>query len=86
LAWSSLWRREYGTPRQKLLLSPWPINIPEDYLDYVNRQEPEKDLESIEESIIKSKPLGDSSWVKKVVNKFGLEMTMRKPGRPKKGT
>ena len=84
--WSSLWRREYGTPRQKLLLSPWPINIPEDYLDYVNRQEPEKDLESIEESIIKSKPLGDSSWVKKVVNKFGLEMTMRKPGRPKKGT
>ncbi len=42
--------------------------------------------EIIEESIIKSKPLGDSSLAKKVVDKFGLEMTMRNPGRPQEGT
>jgi putative transposase len=84
--WSSLWRREHGTLEQKSLLSAWPIDIPENYLDYVNRQESKKVLEFIRGSIVKSRPLGDSNWVNRVVDRFGLKMTIRKPGRPKKGT
>jgi hypothetical protein len=71
---------------QKSLLSAWPIDIPENYLDYVNRQESKKDLEFMRGSIVKSRPLGDSNWVNRVVDRFGLKMTIRKPGRPKKGT
>ena len=34
--WSSLWIREHGTLEQKSLLAPWPIEIPNNYLDLVN--------------------------------------------------
>lgn len=84
--WSSLWRREHGTPKQKEILDTWPIPIPKNYLDYVNRPESEKELESIQESITKNRPFGENGWVSKMVNKFGLELTLREPGRPKNGT
>jgi len=84
--WSSLWRRECGTQKQKELLDPWPMPTPRNYLDYVNRSEPEKELELIRESIIKSRPFGRNDWVYKMVNRFGLEITTRRPGRPKNGT
>ena len=84
--WSSLWRREYGTSKEKELLASWPMPIPKNYLDYINRPEPEKELELIRESIIKNRPFGDNRWINRMVNKFGLELTLRKPGRPKNGT
>lgn len=84
--WSSLWRREYGDTKQKELLSLWPIEIPKDYLSSINIPQTEKELELIRESVNKNRPFGDSSWLDKVVKKFGLEMTLRKPGRPKNGT
>ena len=34
--WSSLWYREKGNEKQKRLLSEWPIEIPEDYISFVN--------------------------------------------------
>jgi len=84
--WSSLQRRERGTLKEKELLAPWPTPISENYLDYINRPEPEKELELIRESIAKNRPFGEISWVDKMINKFGLEMTLRRPGRPKNGT
>jgi len=84
--WSSLWKREYGTAKQKEFLNSWPVPISENYLDYVNRPEPEKELESIRESITKNRPFGESDWVNKIVSKFGLEITLKKRGRPNKGT
>lgn len=84
--WSSLWRREHGTDRQKELLSPWPIVIPSDYLEQVNSSLAEKELEYIRASILKSHPYGDDNWLNKVVKKFGLEITLRQRGRPKKGS
>jgi len=62
------------------------VPIPENYLDYVNRPRPEKELESIRESIMKNRPFGENDWVNKIVNKFGLGTTLKKRGRPKKGT
>ena len=84
--WSSIWRRENGSQKQKELLLSWPMNIPSDYLKSINRPPAENDLELIRESVNKSRPFGNDSWLDKVVKKFGLEMTIRKPGRPKNGT
>ncbi len=84
--WSSLWKREYGTQEQKKLLDAWPMPTPSNYSDYINRPEPEKELELIKESIIKNRPFGENNWVNKMVSKFGLEITLKKRGRPKKGT
>ena len=84
--WSSLWRREYGSIEQRELLSDWPADIPNDYILSINRPQAEKELKYIRECANKSRPFGNESWLDKVVKKFGLEMTLRRPGRPKNGT
>lgn len=84
--WSSVWRRERGSIKQKEILSSWPMEMPKDYIVSINRPQTEKELECIRECTNKSRPFGDESWLDKVVKKFGLEMTLRKPGRPKNGT
>jgi len=84
--WSSLWRREYGTDKQKEFLSPWPVTIPIDYLDQVNGFLTGKELEYIETSVSKNRPFGDEKWMNKIIKKFGLEITLRQQGRPKKGS
>lgn len=84
--WSSLWRREYGTDKQKELLSSWPIAIPGDYLARANVSINEKELKYIRTSVLKSRPCGDNNWINRTVEKFGLEITLGQRGRPKKGS
>jgi len=81
--WSSVWRREYGTIKQKKLLFPWPVSKPKDYLSWLNIILPEEKEEIIERSIIKSNPYGEDYWLDNTVKKFGLEQTLRRVGRPK---
>lgn len=84
--WSSLWRREYGSNKEKGLLATWPVVMPNNYLKWINSPNTEKELEFIRGSISKNQPLGNQVWLDKVVKKFGLEMTLRRPGRPRNGT
>ena len=84
--WSSLWRREFGNVKQKELLTPWPIEMPRDYLNLVNKSQKENELREVRGSVTKNRPFGNESWLDKIVSKFGLEMTLRRPGRPKNGT
>lgn len=83
--WSSIWRRENGTLKQKKLLSTWPVSKPKDYLSWVNTILPPEKEETIERSITKSNPYGEDYWVTDTVKKFGLEQTLRRVGRPKNG-
>lgn len=82
--WSSLWRRERGTPQQKKLLSPWPVSMPTDYLPWVNAPQTAKEEEAIQRSIIKSSPFGRDPWINRMTRKYGLEQTLRTVGRRKK--
>ena len=84
--WSSAWRRENGTIKQKKLLSPWPVSKPKDYLSWLNTILQKEKEETIEKTIIKSNPYGQDYWVSKTVNNFGLEQTLRRVGRPKKNS
>lgn len=83
--WSSVWRRERGTIKQKKLLSLWPVSIPKNYLSWINQDQHKKEEEIIEKSIIKSSPFGKDYWVASIVKKFDLEQTLKKVGRPKNG-
>ncbi|MFT7565630.1 MAG: putative transposase [Candidatus Paceibacteria bacterium] len=60
------------------------MNIPSDYLKYVNEPQSEGELENIRRSVEKQKPYGGDSWVVSTVSKYGLESTIRNGGRPKK--
>ena len=84
--WSSLWRRMHGTEKKKLLLAEWPIDIPSDYLQWVNEEETQKTLSQIRGAIRRGNPFGREDWVQEMVRQFGLESTLQNRGRPKKGT
>lgn len=83
--WGSAWRREYGTPIQKKLLSLWPVSRPRDYLRWLNEPQTASEEEAIERSEKKSIPYGSDRWMSGVVKKFGLEQTLRPVGRPRNG-
>jgi putative transposase len=83
--WSSLYKRAYGTEKEKNLLSEWPIEVPENYISFINNPQTTSELESIRYSIIKNKPYGDSTWAEEISHQLGIEQVLRSPGRPKKG-
>jgi putative transposase len=81
--WSSLYRREQGVNTK--LLAELPITLPKDYLTIVNTLPHSDALETVRQSVNRGTPLGSTRWVDEMVQKFKLESTVRKPGRPKKG-
>ncbi len=82
--WGSLWIRAYGEKDDRSLLSSWPISKPRNWLKYVNEPATDNELKAIRKSCNRGSPYGSSDWVAKTIKKFGLESTIRKPGRPKK--
>jgi putative transposase len=84
--WSSIHIRLKGTEAQKKLLSPWPVEEPNNYRTWIIQSEPIVEIENIRYAIQRNRPYGSEQWVDKTVKKFGLESTIRNPWRPKKGT
>ena len=82
--WSSLWRRETGSPEERGLLSEWPVSRPADYLEWVNQPQAEMELAQIRKSVTKGRPFGSDAWQRKAAATLGLESTFRERGRPKK--
>lgn len=83
--WSSVWRRESGTIEQKKLLSIWPVEVPKDYLKWLNQPQTENEEKVIEQSIERGAPYGDDNWTERLIKKFKLKATITPRGRPKKG-
>jgi len=83
--WSSVWRRENGTAKQKKILSKWPVDTSKGYLSRLNKPQSAKEEKAIELSTRKGSPFGEEGWIKRTVKKFSLESTLNFPGRPKNG-
>lgn len=81
--WSSLWRREQGTPDQRRLLAPWPLRRPRNWVKYVNEPQTEAELESLRRSVNRGQPFGSSQWTQATAKQLNLESTLRPRGRPK---
>ena len=76
--WSSLWRREGGNEKQKKLLSEWPIDVPNDYLNFINTPQTNEELESLRCCVNRGRPYGNESWTEKMINKFNLKTEFNK--------
>lgn len=79
--WSSLWRREHGD--EDKLLSPMPIELPEDWVLEVNRAQTDAEVEALRRSIRRGTPFGSEAWVERMVKKLKLDHTVRPRGRPR---
>jgi len=49
------------------------------------QSQPQEEMEKTRKAIPRSRPYGSEKWVGRTVATFGLENTLRNPGRPKKG-
>jgi putative transposase len=67
---------------QTTVLSPWPMDMPKDYLKQVNKPLPKLDLKNIRHAVLRSSPLGNKAWVAGKVEKYDLQYTIRREGRP----
>jgi putative transposase len=82
--WSSLYRREKGTPQAQKLLAHLPIELPQNYLSSVNDILSPESLTEIRYAVQKGKPYGNDTWLNRMVDRFTLGHTLRGAGRPKK--
>ncbi len=83
--WGSAWLRTFGNDKQKKLLSKLPFATENDYSVWLNTIDTEKELEQIRNSVKRGAPFGRTQWVDTMVEKYGLESTIRHKGRPKNG-
>jgi putative transposase len=81
--WSSLAHRLCGRdPRDRL--SEWPVRMPADWVEYVNRPQTEAELEAVRRSVARGCPFGSEDWRRKTAASLGLTATLRPRGRPRK--
>lgn len=81
--WSSLWRREQGSPKLTTWLAAWPVDRPRNWVTRVNQPEMPVDLEELRTSVQRGRPFGDARWQTRTAARLGLESTLRSRGRPK---
>ena len=82
--WGSLWRREQGDEAQRELLTEWPVRRRNDWLDWVNLAQTDKELSLLRESIRRGRPFGSAAWQQATAKRLNLQSSFRKRGRPKK--
>lgn len=85
--WSSLYRWNAGSAKDRDLLAPWPVpggRRPPNWLDRVNTPQTEAELEALRRSVNRGQPYGTPVWRDKTSSQFGLESTFRPQGRPRK--
>ena len=82
--WSSLWRKTYGTINQKKIISSLPIELPGNYLAWINQREIEETLTDLRRSVNRGVPYGREDWVGGKVDVYKLGVTVNERGRPKR--
>src|ERR1700730_9847256 len=82
--WSSLWRRIHGDDEPGQFLGPWPVPVPDNWVEHVNAPQTEAELEALRRSLRRGCPFGSLGWQKQMAGRQGLSHTLRPLGRPKK--
>ena len=82
--WSSLACRLAGGDIALRRLHPGPVILPGNWRDWVNEPQTEAELEALRRSVVRGCPYGGERWVREVVERLGLQSTLRPRGRPRK--
>lgn len=72
-------RHEPGRP----VLAEWPVQKPADWLTFLNTDIGTDEMERLQRSVRRGSPFGSEDWATAMVKKYGLEHTIRDPGRPR---
>ena len=80
--WSSLWRRCRAGTEEKAILTACPVELPNDWVDRVNRADNDPELEAMRRSVQRGRPYGTPEWQRHIAKRLGLESADRPAGRP----
>ncbi len=72
----------HGELEQKALLSEWPVEIPADWIQWVNTPITAKELDRLKLTLERGRPFGSDRWVARTAKALKLEHTLRREGRP----
>ena len=84
--WGSLHKREPACthrPGAAELLDAWPVGLPPDWAERVNRPESTAELEAVRNCLRRERPYGDPAWTATIAARIGSEQSLRPRGRPK---
>jgi putative transposase len=82
--WSSLRRRILGDDRPRAFLHPWPMPLPDEWVERVHQPETEEELAAVRVAVQRGSPFGSAAWQKHLAARLGLGHTLRPLGRPPK--
>ena len=82
--YGSLCRWRHGTPKEKALLSKWPIPRRAGWVDWVERALSAKEQKRLQQCMERGTPFGDETWVESTAHRLDIESTLRPKGRPRK--
>lgn len=83
--WGSAWLRANGDmTRLARLIDESPVDLPKNYLKWINTPDKEDDLEQLRTSVRRGSPFGGESWMENMIQAHNLISTVRREGRPGK--
>lgn len=82
--WSSLRLRRAPAPAATGLLDDVGLPAAQEWLGYVVRPEPARELEALRYSVNRGLPFGEPGWCARMVERFDLTATTRPRGRPRR--
>jgi len=82
--WSSLWRRTFGAPESRAILTRWPLPCPRSWLEQVNAPQTEDELAAVRKSLHRGSSFGTRDWQSNAAKRLGLESSLCPRGRPRK--
>ena len=80
--WSSLAARQREAAEARVILDPWLVRRPADWVTRVNRPQDEKELAALRRCRDRGRPFGDEGWVQQTAERLHLESSLRPVGRP----
>lgn len=80
--WCSLWRTLNGD--RESLLSAWPLDRPENWVDWVNRTQTDNEVAALRRCVNRGTPYGSENWKNQIAATLGLKYTLQPRGRPRK--
>lgn len=82
--WCSLSKRMgKDIPDWLLPSGEWPVEVPSNWVAYVNKLQQNAEVEALRVAVKRSRPFGDERWQERTARKLSLESTLHPRGRPK---
>jgi putative transposase len=87
--WSSLWQRLATLPPGGIgvdwpPLTPWPVDMPRNWLQRVNQAESQEELAALRTSLRRGRPFGSDAWTLATAERLGLISALHPRRRPRK--